>query len=56
MGQLPAPRFLLPFAALRDSGPSAKVMFPIREVLLLVLGATIVAGDDMVPRLIHPPA
>ena len=49
MGQPPAPRFLVPFAALRDPGPSAKVLFPVTEVLLPILGATIVGDDDMAP-------
>jgi predicted transposase YbfD/YdcC len=36
------------FAALKDPRQSAKVMFPLSEIMLLVLSATIAGADDLV--------
>ena len=36
------------FAALRDPRQHAKVLYPLPEILLLVLSATIAGADDFV--------
>ena len=43
-----APSFLLQFAALRDPRQVAKVLYPLPEVLLLLLCGTIAGADDFV--------
>ncbi len=42
------PLFLLQFAALRDPRQAAKVLYPLPEVLLLLLCGTIAGADDFV--------
>lgn len=43
-----SPSFLSHFAALRDPRQSAKVLYPLPEILLLMLCATIAGADDFV--------
>jgi DDE_Tnp_1-associated/Transposase DDE domain len=48
---MPAPSlpcFLIHFAALRDPRPATKVLYPLAEILLLMLCATIASADDFV--------
>jgi DDE family transposase len=42
------PSLLDHFAALKDPRQSAKVLYPLREILLLVLAATLAGADDFV--------
>jgi len=44
----PAPSFLTHFAALRDPRQRGKVLYPLPEILLLLLCATIAGADDCV--------
>ena len=48
MSDLVAPSFLAQFAALRDPRQAAKVLYPLPEVLLLLLCGTIAGADDFV--------
>jgi predicted transposase YbfD/YdcC len=43
-----APPFLSHFAALRDPRQSAKILYPLPEILLLLLCATVAGADDFV--------
>ena len=44
----PAPSFLTHFAALRDPRQRGKVLYPLPEILLLLLCATVAGADDFV--------
>ncbi len=48
MAQLASAPFLTQFAALRDPRQAAKVLYPLRELLLLLLCGTIAGADDFV--------
>ena len=48
MPDLVQPLFLLQFAALRDLRQAAKVLYPLPEVLLLLLCSTVAGADDFV--------
>jgi hypothetical protein len=48
MEQPAPPSFLAHFAALRDPRQTAKVLYPLPEILLLLLCATVVGADDFV--------
>ena len=48
MSEPTAPPFLSHFAALRDPRQSAKVLYPLPEILLLLLCATLAGADDFV--------
>jgi predicted transposase YbfD/YdcC len=48
MSDAARPCFLTHFAALRDPRQSAKVLYPLSEILLLLLCATIAGADDFV--------
>ena len=43
-----SPCFLTHFAALRDPRQATKVLYPLNEILLLMLCATIAGADDFV--------
>ena len=45
---LPRIALLRHFAGLDDPRQSAKIMFPLPEIMLLVLAATIASSDDLV--------
>ena len=48
MSRPPAPSFLTHFAALRDPRQRGKVLYPLPEILLLLLCATVAGADDFV--------
>lgn len=48
MPTLTDPSFLAHFSALKDPRQSAKVLYPLPEILLLLLSATIAGADDFV--------
>ena len=48
MSEPAQPPFLARFAALRDPRQAAKVLYPLPEILLLLLCATLSGADDFV--------